>query len=176
MVKIFKLFAYLFFFVMALIYFAPKQNLYFYAEQELQKLKVVFSKEEIVENAFSLQLNHMKLLYDSIESADVGSLNVELLLLYNVVSAKDIELSSMAASFVPLRIKSVEVKYSILNPINVIFQAEGEFGEAYGKLNIVDRNVSVVLKPSLLMLNAHKGTMKELHKNKNGEYSYDKTF
>jgi len=66
MVKLLKFFAYMLFFVLALIYFLPKAALYFYAEQELQKKRLILSKEEVVDSGFSLKVKHAEVTFDSI--------------------------------------------------------------------------------------------------------------
>ena len=174
MVKILKFLAYFSFFILALIYFIPKQSLYYAAEKELQKEKIIFSNEEIVQNAFSLELKHLDLSYASIESAKAQSVNVKLFALYNSIVIKGVELSSVASAFAPLRVERLEVRYSVLNPLNALFSANGEFGEIEGQFNIKDKNVSLILKPTPLMLNQYKSTMREFKKNERGEYEYDK--
>jgi hypothetical protein len=176
MVKLLKFFAFATFFVLALIYFVPKQSAYYAAEKEARKYKVVLSGEEIVENAFSLELNHSSFSYSSIESATIGSLNVKLFGLYNAISASDIRLSSVAKAFVPLRIDEMKVTYGVFDPLNALFSARGEFGALEGKFNLKDRNVSVILKPSPLMSSKYQNTMREFKKNEKGEYEYDKIF
>ncbi len=176
MVKILKIFAYSLFFILALIYFVPKVNLYHYIETKLQSQKVIFSNEEIKDNSFSLSINNIEVSYESIQSANIQSIEIHMFLLYNSISLKNIELSSVISSFIPLHIDSVEVKYSIFNPMNLVINASGEFGEAKGKFSILDRNLTMQIEPSELMLKGYKSTLNNLSKNETGEYSYDKTF
>jgi len=176
MVRLLKFLAYILFFMFALIYFLPKQSLYYLAEHELQKQQVILSNEEIIEKAFSLELQHADITYQSISSAEIGSIDIKLLLFFNVINIHDINISSLASTFIPLNISRVEVKQTLLNPLNIFFKASGEFGEAQGVLHILDKNVSLILKPSSLMLKSYRSTLRELHKNKKGEYQYDQTF
>jgi len=176
MVKLLKFLAYILFFIFALIYFLPKQSLYYLAEQELEKQQVVLSNEEIVEKIFSLELQHSTLSYQSISSAEIAYIDIKLLAFYNLIIIHDINISSVASTFIPLNINSVEMKQTLLNPLNVVFKAQGEFGEAEGVFYILDKNVSLTLKPSSLMLKEYKSTLRELHKNEKGEYQYDQTF
>ncbi len=176
MVKLSKVFAYIIFFVLALIFFIPKASVYYFGEKELLQEKVILSGEEIVDSGFSLQLNHTKISYDSIESANVESINIKMFLLYNSLSVNNIELTSIASSFVPLHIDRLDVAYTVFNPLNIVAKAHGEFGEATAEVNLLDRNISVVLVPSEQMLKKYRGTLRKLKKNKDGEYEYDKTF
>ncbi len=176
MVKLSKLLAYIFFFILALIYFMPKESVYYYLEKELQKQKVILSDEEIIDSGFSLQLNNTKLSYDSIESANVENINIKIFLVYNSLSVSNVKLLDVASSFVPLQIDAINIKYTILNPLNIVAESNGEFGQANAKVNILDRNISIVLKPSQLMLKKYRATLRNLKKNKAGEYKYEKTF
>lgn len=176
MVKLLKLLAYVIFFILALIYFIPKESVYYYLEKELLQEKVVLSGEEIVDSGFSLQLNNAKVSYDSIESADVENINIKMFLVYNSLSVRNVKLLDVASSFVPLKIDLIDIKYTIFNPLNIVAESNGEFGQANAKVNILDRNISIVLKPSKVMLQKYKTTLRNLKKNKAGEYKYEKTF
>jgi len=176
MVKLSKLLAYVMFFILALIYFMPKESVYYYLEKELQKQKIILSDEEIIDNGFSLQLNNTKLSYDSIESANVENINIKIFLVYNSLSVSNVRLLDVASSFVPLHVDTINIKYTIFNPLNIVAESNGEFGQASAEVNILDRNISMVLKPSLLMLKKYRATLRNLKKNKAGEYKYEKTF
>ena len=176
MVKLLKFLAYSLFFIFALIYFLPKQSLYYFAEQELQKQEIILSNEEIVEKIFSLELQHGTLSYKSIPSAKAAKIDIKLLAFYNVINIDDIHVSSVASTFIPLNIKNIELKQTLLNPFNLFLKAHGEFGEAKGVLHILDQNISLILKPSPLMLKKYSSTLHQLKKNEKGEYQYDQTF
>ncbi len=176
MVRILKLLGYTLFFILALIYFMPKVSLYHYAEQKLAENKIIFSNESAVDNGLSLKLSNVNVSYSEIQSATVKNIDIKLLIFYNSLSVENIELSSMASSFVPLHIKTLDIKYTILNPVTIIANASGEFGEANARLNILDKNVTILLTPSKLMLNKYKNTLQSLRKNQSGEYEYVKTF
>lgn len=176
MVKILKLFAYFVFFILALIYFSPKESIYYLAEQEVKKYKVVFSNEKITDSGFSLGLSNITASYNSIHSANIENINMKMFLIYNSISAKNIKLSDMTASFIPLHVKNVDISYTILNPLVIGLNATGEFGIAEGEVNILDRNISIVVTPSKMMETKHKDTLMNLRKNNNGGYNYDKSF
>lgn len=176
MVRASKLFAYILFFILVLVYFMPKESIYFLAEKKLEKYNVVISKEVISDNGFSLKLKNGKIFYNSIESAIVDSMKIKVFLLYNSVNIQNVYLSSMASSFVPLHIDSINIRYSVFNPLNIVLSANGEFGEATGKIGVLDKNISIVLTPSELMLKKYKNTLSGLKNKENGEYEYDQTF
>ncbi|WP_297442925.1 hypothetical protein [Sulfurimonas sp.] len=176
MVKIVKFFGYVTFFLLALMYFTPKESVYYFAENELKNFKVIVSNEVVMDKGFTLELKNMDVYVASIESAKINEMQVALFGLYNKVEAKDIELSSVAASFVPLKISDVTLVYTVINPLHIELNAVGEFGEAHGVVNVLDKNLSLILKPSKLMRTSYRKTLRNLRKKADGEYEYVQNF
>ena len=174
--KLFMFFAYVIFFILALMYFTPKTSLYYMLEKELIKYDVVISDEIVHDNGFSLSLEGSNLYVKDIESAYVKGLDVKLFALYNALSIEDITLSEVAGSFIPVKIKNLDLVYSVFNPLNVQIKAKGDFGVANGDVNILERKLHLKVTPSELMKKNHRSTMRQLKKQKDGSYSYDKTF
>jgi hypothetical protein len=176
MVKLMKFLGYATFFLLALMYFTPKESVYYLLEKELLNYKVIVSNEAVIDRGFSLQLKHLDVYVESIQSAKVAEVKVSLFGLYNHIEAKDIKLTSVAASFVPLQIADVKIDYTVFNPLHVILNATGAFGKIHGLVNIRDRNVHLILKPSKLMLNKYRKTLQNFRKKADGEYEYVQTF
>jgi len=174
--RIGKFFAYLFFFLGALLYFMPKESLYFLGEKELQKYHVVIAHESVKDRGFSLALRHLDLYVESIKSATIESVDIALFGLYNEVEADNIHLSSAVASMLPTKIEHVDIKYSVINPLNVTFTALGAFGTVQGVANIKERKIIARLKPSSLMLRNYRSTLRNFKKQANGEYKYVQSF
>ena len=176
MVRFLYFLAYSVFFIFALLFFVPKTSLYHYAEKELQKQKLVFSNEELIDKSFALALHGIDVSYDSIESVNVENAEIVLFVFFNHIRIENIVLSDMAASFLPLKIENLDIKYTLWNPLKVFATSKGEFGEASAVLSILDRNASVLLEPSDLMRKKYKKTLNKLKKNAEGGYEYAKTF
>lgn len=174
MVKVVKFFAYFGFFIISLIYFMPKKNIYYFIETELKKYDVVLSKEQLVDTGYSLNINHATLSMKSIDAAKANQIDIKLYALYNSINVDNIYLSSMAAAFIPLKIQNASVSYSIIDPLNINAKAYGEFGEVNVKVDLLERKLKLILNPSKLMLNKYKNTLKKLKKLKIGVYVYEK--
>ena len=80
----------------------------------------------------------------------------------------------MASSFVPLKIADVNIKYTIFNPLFITGISHGEFGEASLNIDILKRKVRLKLIPSKIMKQKYRTTLRNLKKNADGEYIYDK--
>jgi len=174
--KLGKFFIYFFFFVFALILFTPKESIYYLAEQNLKKFDVVISKESLKSTLFSLNIENLEITTKGIDSAIIEKADITLLLFSNNITLENIKLSSVVDSFVPSKISNIELNYTIFNPLVLTGELEGKFGVADVKLHILDRNLSVVLYPSKLMLKGYKKSLNYFTKGEEGEYKYAKTF
>ncbi|NOR57772.1 MAG: hypothetical protein GQ474_04540 [Sulfurimonas sp.] len=174
--KISIFFAYTIFFLLALMYFTPKESIYFSFEEKLKQVDVVISSEQVKDSGFILNITDADIYFKSISTAKINKTSITIFAFYNSVSLKGITLSSTAKSFAPLNVESAKVVYSIFNPLNASIEAVGEFGELEGEFNIVESSLHLELKPSQKMLKNYQSSLRKLSKTENGEYVYDKTF
>ncbi len=174
--KLALFFAYLSFFMLALMYFTPKVSIYYFLETQLKPYDVIISSESVQDSGLTLSIEDGVVFVKSIDSAKIKNVDITILGLYNALSVSEIELSSVAASFVPLKIAQVDIIYSVIDPLNITANAVGEFGEVQAIANLLERIVHVKLVPSALMKKDYKHTLKNLKKSENGEFVYDKTF
>ena len=174
MVKIAKFFGYLLFFLAMVLFFLPKVELFYLAEKQLEPLKVIISDEKLVDSGFSLEVQDAKIYFEGIESASIEQVQINPWVLTNSVTLQNIKLSHAAKSFVPLDVESVELSYHLFNPVAVNIYAKGGFGELQGKLDLINTNVTLSLNPSSKMTKEYAHTLRNLKKEKTGEYSYAK--
>jgi hypothetical protein len=176
MKKIALFFLYSFLFIAALFFFTPKENLYYFAEEQLKPLGVVIGYEEAVDHGFTLEILHAKLYVQKIKSADIGSATIGIFGIYNAVSLDNIVLDKTFEQFFPPLIQRVDLHQSIFSPLNLNAVAIGDFGEAEATVDLLERNATVILKPSKLMFSRYKSTLKQLKKTKEGDYRYEYKF
>jgi len=174
--KLFIFLAYIVFFLMTCIYLAPKEYIYFALEQELKKNNIIISDEKIVDTGFSLKLQDAELFYESINSASIKEIDINLLLFKTSITISDIKLSQMASSFLPLKIRKVILTHSIFNPLSINIYESGGNGKIRGSFSFIDKKLHIVFSPSKLMLNEFKKSIRIFKKSKNGKYTYDKSF
>ncbi|MBU0631598.1 hypothetical protein KKA17_03045 [bacterium] len=172
--KIALFFIYFLFFLLAVVYFAPKEGLYYLLEQKLKPYGVVVSDEKIRENGFTLRLEDADIYVQSIESAKISSIDTSLFLLFNRMKIKDVRLNDISAAFMPTKIEEISVNHSIVNPLVLHVKAYGDFGEIDGKINLLGKQVRAVLKPSGIMLQKYQNTLRLFVKDQKGEYIYEK--
>ncbi|QFR48375.1 hypothetical protein FJR48_00990 [Sulfurimonas lithotrophica] len=176
MVKLAKVFGYSLFFVLALMYFTPKVALYYFAEMQLKPYGVIVTDENVVDNGFTLGVKDALVTFKEIESAKIKDVNIALFGIYNKVSLSDITLASTAASFVPTDVKTIDITYTILNPLNIVAVSSGGFGEVKAEVNLLEKKMLLKLEPSKIMSQKYTNTLRNLQKSKDGGYEYAKTF
>lgn len=175
MVRVLKYLFYLIFFIFVLIYFLPKENIYFYAEKLLEKEKIVLSSEKVKDKGFCLSITDAIFSYESIEVANVKKLSINIFALYNSIKVDGVELTKAMGNYLPQNINEITIRYSIINPLFVTIQASGEFGNLSGDIDIYNAKMSLKLTPSNIMKNKYKNSLKYFKKDSSGEYHYDKS-
>ncbi len=174
--KFLKFLAYFFFFIFALIVFVPKESLYYLAEAQGKKFDVIVSNETLHEHTFWLGISNLELSAKEIQSAVIEEVDIKILLVYNSISVKNIQLSSLVDAYLPSKIDTLDIHYSIFSPLSIKAEGEGDFGEVKASFDILKRELQVVLKPTNRMLKTHKKSLGMFTKSKTGEYLYAKTF
>jgi len=144
-------------------------------EHQIKPYGIVLSDETLQEHLLTLEVKHIHLNIQGVEGAKIERTKMMLLVVYNTIEAQNIELASMASSFLPLHIESAKVSYSIINPFIVTGDAKGAFGVAHAEFSLQKQTLHVVVRPSKLMLQKYKTTLRELKKTQEGEYIYDVT-
>jgi len=176
MVRVMKFFAYFLFFMLALMYFMPKESIYHFAEKELQKQGVVIAHETVQERGLSLEIEHLQVYVKSIESATIDSVKISFFGLYNDVYARNIVLSDAVASMLPVKIASVNINYSILHPQYILLNAAGDFGKMQMKVDLFHREIHAYLHAASIMQRRYRATLGNFKRIKNGEYEYVQSF
>jgi hypothetical protein len=171
-----KFIAYSGFFILALMYFTPKVALYYFAETQLKPYGVIVTDEKVIDNGFTLSIKDAVVTFKNIESATIKDTDIYLFALFNKIKISDIKLASTAATLVPTGISFIDISYTIFNPLNIVAYSSGGFGEAEVNVSLLDKKAVLKLKPSKLMSQKYRSTLRNLKKSKDGGYEYAKNF
>lgn len=174
--KLSKFLAYTLFFIFALMVFIPKSSLYYLLEENMKKFDIVISKETLQENIFSLKVQNLEISFKDIHGAVIEEADITLLFFYNSLKFENIKLSSLLEAYLPAKIQELQVTYTIFKPLLVKIEAEGEFGEMQAEVDILERNLSIKLQPTNIMLKQYKKSIKMFKKSQEGDYVYAKSF
>lgn len=163
------------FFMISLMLFFPKENLYFFVEKKLLEKKIVISDEQVESKLFSFIVSNADVYYKGIKFSKVKTVDIDTYLFVNSINIKKIKISDGFKSFVPQNIDNIKLKYSVLNPMIIEIISTGEFGSLSGNINVLDRTIIVYLKASNKMKNKYKNILKQM-KPEEGEYTYEYKF
>jgi len=135
-------------FLLGLVLFMPKVNLFYTLEGVLKKEHIVIKEQSLKDRWVDLSFKKARVLYDGIESLQAERVSLSPWLFYNKVSAYDVEPSAALKSMLNVHADSVVLTYSVLDYKHVAINAKGDFGEIKGSANIFSRELRVVLTPS----------------------------
>ncbi len=161
---------------MFFLYFIPKINLYYALEEQLHSFDITLSDEALVEHPFSLEIKNPTIALKAVKTAEVSQISINPFLFFNTITAKNITLNALVKTYAPQKIQEVTLHYTLLNPLHITADAQGDFGKATIDYALTTSHLELVLKPSQEMLTHYRNSLRELKKQKNGEYIYAKNF
>jgi len=171
--KIFYFLFYALFFFGALLFFLPKEEFYYLVEKELQQYGIIIDDEEIQERSLSLEVTFAKVYVKEIEVARVQRADIKLLGIYNALDCENILLSGLATNFLPARIDSLHVGYTLVDPLHIDIDAKGAFGVMHATLSLYNRTLVALVQPSKRMLQKYRATLRVFTKDADGGYRYE---
>ena len=170
-----KILAYIAVMLLLIIFFSPKINLYYQLEVLMQENNIYISDEKVKDSGFSLNINNAKLYLDELFLANAEETSVKTWLVYNSIEAKNIELNEGFAEFMPEHIDTMKVSYHILNPRNILLNAQSEDSFFFGNVDLLERVVQIHLRLGTLSEKKFAMALKQLKKEEGG-YIYEYKF
>lgn len=172
--KTVSFFGYFLFFLFVLTYFAPKENLYYLFEQKIKSYGITIGGEKIKESSFSMQIDDAKVYVESIKSADISNAKFLILLAYNTLEIKNIDLDGILVMFLPMKVEKINLTHTLLEPFTLHISAVGEFGKIDAQFNLLHQHMHAVMVPNYIMFQKYQITLNMFQEAQNGEYIYEK--
>ena len=148
--------------LIGIIFFMPKDNIYYTAQKYLAKENIYINSS--VKNGFSLELTNGKVYQNGIDFASFKDIRILPFLFFNKIEAKNI-----AINFQNLNISNLNITYSIINPIKIYITGSSNFGKIKGKVNLIKKEIKIYI------LNLTNNNLKNfLRKDKKGYFYYAK--
>lgn len=167
---------YLLVFLTALLFFVPKENLYYLAERQAEPFGAVLDGETLNDRLFLLDAQGGTLFVKGIESASVGTLSFRLFGLYNRIDVTELRLAQAYGRFFPPEVDSIRVVHALWDPLHLRIEAEGAFGTAQAVVSLASRHVEATLQPSETLSAGYAQTLRYLEKDESGGYRYATDF
>ncbi len=128
-------------FLFSLIAFLPKENIYFYCLEKLQKNKISIQNEERTSSAFHFLIVNGDLFYKDINAFKIESIDISYLLVYGKIAISNV-------LFDGLTIDQIDLKWNITTPLHFDITLGSAELNGYGKYDILNRGFELYLKPS----------------------------
>jgi len=153
----------IFSFSIGFIIFMPKENLFFTLQKELSKQNI-YIDTKIKNNLFTLNLKNSHIFVNGINIANIKQTSVLALLLFNKIDIHNININ-----FNNLKIKTLYIQYSILNPLKIDINGISNFANIKGDIDLKTNTLKVYL------LNLTNNPIKSfLHRDQKGYFYVQK--
>jgi len=163
-------------FIALVIFFSPKVQLYYKAEAILADNNVILSEETAKDRGFIFSIEGGRLYYDDLEVAQLNEITLLPLVFFNRLSVAPFAFSKEMQGFVPGMVTKMYIQYSIIDPVHIVCEAEGDFGTFRGSVAFLDKNISMGLVPSEKLLQSRPPWLRQLKKDKGGVYRYESAY
>jgi len=158
------------------VFFFPKTQLYYKAEEVLAENNIILSEEIAKDAGFTFSIEGGRLYYDDLEVAQLNEIVLLPFVFFNRISVAPFTFSKEMQSLVPGMVTQMYVQYSIIDPLHITYKAEGDFGALTGRAAFLDRNISIDLIPSDKLLQSRPPWLRQLKKEEGGVYHYESTY
>lgn len=169
-----KRFFYTLYILLVIIVMIPKEKLYFTFESILSQYHLFISNEEFTNALVYFDADNGVVLLDNQEFASVEHIRIAPWILINRLTLSNISFSPLYRNFFPGKIETITFTYSLLHPLHVEIEGEGDFGHCEGSVDLIDQKVRVVFDPTP-QLRAYGLLVSKLHQEKGG-LVYESTF
>ena len=149
-------------FLLGLIVFMPKDNIYFKIQEILSKQNIYINSD--IKNSLSLELKNGTVFVKKMDIAYFDKCEIYPYIFWNKIECKNINIANQ------YKIKEIKTSYSLINPLKINISGNSNFGKIEGEINIFDKKGKIYITKLTNSL-----IKKYLKKDKKG-YFYDVKF
>ena len=156
---------------LAIVFFAPKRELYYSLEKRIANSGLIIDNEEIKETALGVELHHPTIIYDGAKVAEAKMIKIVSMIIYSKITIINIKNDKAMSSIFPLLPKNIIITHDILSPNILNIVAYGDFGKAKGIFDMKQ----MTLRMDIVEVKSIDSIKRYLKKDKNGWY-YEERF
>jgi hypothetical protein len=143
-----KIFLALLFFVIGLVLFMPKINLYYTMNDYLKKELITIKQKSIQDRWYKLELKDATAYYDGIKSLLAKEVDIKPWIIYNKIELKEIKPADSLKRFFNFKANKAVITHSLLSYKKAYIEAEGDFGALDGEIDLIGRKIHIHLSPT----------------------------
>ena len=115
-----------------LVFFMPKEALFFALEKQLSKYGIEIEETERIEQATLLELNDVRIYFKEILVSEITKVRWRSFLIYNDLDLKEIEFTGVLRSYFPEKIEELSIRHSVIEPKTLRFRWHAAWGDGEG--------------------------------------------
>ncbi len=127
--------------LIALLIFAPKENLYFLLEKELQKNKIVLSQEELKPKPLGLEISNAKVYIENTYIGNIKTISILTLLVYSDIDILEFKPIKSIEKIFPLIVHRATINYTLWNPTQIKINVKSSMGKIDGRVDLIKKRV-----------------------------------
>lgn len=154
---------YVFYILLIVIILLPKEKFYFTFESLLSKYHLFINHEVLSDNFFYLDADDGDIVLDNQTVASIENIRISPWIFLNRLSFSNLSVLPQYRNFFPGKIDTITVTYSLLNPLEITIQGEGDFGHFKGGYDLMSQKIKIVFDAThqlrrygLLVSNLHQ--------------------
>jgi hypothetical protein len=162
-----KRFFYPLYIFLILVVMIPKEKLYFEFESLLSQYHLFINKEEFANRLIYLDIDNGELLLDNGKLGTINHIRFTPWIVFNRLSFENISFSPLYRTIFPGNIDSIKLTYSLIHPLLVEIEGEGDFGHCSGAYDLTEAKVRIVFEATS-QLRRYPFLVGRLHQEKEG--------
>lgn len=169
-----KPFFYSLYVLLLVIVMIPKEKFYYAFESTLSQYHLFISNEDISNSLVYLEVNNGEVLLDNQKIAVIDHIRIIPLVLINKLTLSSITFSPLYRSLIPGKVDTLVLTYSLLHPLSVSIQGDGDFGHCDGNIDLLEQKVAITFDATA-QLGRYPLLVSKLHQGEGG-LIYEDTF
>ncbi|MDD2828324.1 MAG: hypothetical protein PHW18_01980 [Sulfuricurvum sp.] len=150
-----------------LVVMIPKERLYFEFESLLSQHHLFINNETFSNRLLTLEIENGELLLDNGVLGTLEHIHFTPWIVFNQLSFENLSFSPLYRTFFPGNIDSIRMTYSLIHPLLVTIEGEGDFGHCSGAYDLMDEKIRIVFDPTP-QLRRYPLLVGRLHQEKEG--------
>jgi len=125
-------------FFFSLIILAPKERLFFLAEDKLAQNEIIISNEVVNSTLMGLNISNGELTLKGISVAKIETMDIFSILFYSSIDIENVILDEASRGMIPLSEFNLSLSHSVLSPKSLALVLEHGSNEVEAKIKFLD--------------------------------------